>query len=342
MLLCENCSSEWTVPERTLHQIPGLLYGRKGLLDKLHSPKGTMSQIWSPSHFEVGVGYETRYWRPLFDSVLREATGIDLETAMAKQIYVEQLLNTTRYVARRARCSQLQRQLRRDIIVAACKLWDEEDIGDDIPKEDIRYYRSTFAPTELLPGFLFPRRKLDETIIHVPFESHTVWLPDPAQLNSWKELVTADKRPGWKIDTARRMLRQLILRQFNITAWNNAADKYHIERIRLTLTPDFARELIRQGLGQQDAHRFRRLAWLLHKLHLAALPGTKDVIPEVQLSKKGAELATNSFLRLVEASCIGCPVSGKLAPRGIVSIVRHMRISHPSKFWGKDDWMLPG
>jgi len=185
---------------------------------------------------------------------------------------------------------------------------------------------------------------LDESSLYEPNSREARWLPDPTQLNSWKEITAADKRLGWKIDTARTMLRQLVLREYMVLAWDTAADKYHIERIRQTLTPGIAEELVRLGTEKQDASIFYRFGRILQKLHLA-LPETQGVAgtPKVQLTKRGNELATDSFLQLVEASCIGCPVNGRLAPRGLAGVVRHMRITHPARYWGKwNEWMLPG
>src|SRR5271156_6319646 len=121
------------------------------------------------------LAYPHRHYLPFVNDVLKKHIGIDYETACAKQKYFEQVLETKSMMKKTVETHR--RQLRREIVDAAKKIWDAND--HPTVAYPIFIARNTFAPTHVLPKFLFPARDLEESLLCVPYDDSDVWLEDP-------------------------------------------------------------------------------------------------------------------------------------------------------------------
>lgn len=275
-------------------------------------------------------------WRPLVDDVLRKAVGLDFETALAKQKYLEHLLATSKMLKRPTEANR--RRLRHNIVTVAKRLWD---FGTGEPRIDnaIKQARSTFAPTEIIERFLFPPRSLDAAQLTEPFDASDGWLGDPTmQLKSSREVL--NRSPSWKAMVAVQMINKLCGHHDHptyylpgyggaVTTWVNASEHYHIQRMENTIDVNFAIQKLKDD-GRVSYFRrtppntqsyissyeglYERLGVILTKLHI---PPMQPLRAE-QLNERDLALAKNVyFKKLLRVSCVGCPKSGKLAfPRG--------------------------
>jgi hypothetical protein len=310
-------------------------------LDKLIA-QSTDSQ-WSHHRRSAGLVQ----WRPLVDEILRKKLGIDFETALAKQKYLTHLGATL--TASRRPTETNRTQLRNEIVVIAKRIWDF-GTGNPLINQAISFARSTFAPTDLLQGFLFPPRSLDASLLHLPFDDTESWLEDPTRLLSSRDIFS--RTAAWKnqaaIDMATKLCDWSSIDYYQagyggtVTTWITAADEYHIQRMEQTISADFAIQKLKdenavsyghpttftsQGQIHQKAIRFERLGVILAKLKIPPMSLVrKEVLEKEGLTKeqlKMAEQVLNDrelkmakevyFKKLLRSCCVGCPRTGLLA-----------------------------
>ena len=311
MQFCEPCLASLTVEPIDTQKVPGL----QRLLEQ------ASNGIWHPSRFPLAAGQG--YWLPQVDEILRSFIGIDYNTTIAKQQYLDYFYAaTTPEVEKGFRAAK--REARGLIVQEAKKLWDAPNGFARAVTDDIDRLRRSFAPTSKLSKFLFPDQLLHVEAIALPHDTEATWIQDQTEdLHTVYEVQTLMQSPTQIMVVARRMVTDLIQAKDQVTTLVEAAHEWHVGRLSASLSFE---QLLSPGGAGNRATRFKVI---LEKLHLVPAEVTWGLL----LTPAGSDKAKKTLPRLIESSCIACPKTQMLAPRGIDGIVGHVRQNHPNMFW---------
>ena len=311
MQFCQPCLKSSTVEPIDTQKVPGL----RRLLEQ------ASNGIWHPSRFPSAAGQG--YWLPQVDEILRSFLGIDYGTIVAKQQYLEYFYAATTPEVEKGLCAA-KREARGLIVQEAKKLWDAPKGFEKATTDDIDRLRSSFAPTSKLTKFLFPDHLLHVEAIPLPHDTEALWLADHTEgLQTVNEIRTFMRSPDRLVAAARTMLLDLIRTKARVTTLVQAAHEWHVNRLSASLA--FEQLVSRRRRPRNRATRFNVV---LEKLHL--MPA---VTQGIRLTPAGSEKAKKVLTRLIESSCIECPRTRMLAPRGIDGIVGHTKKYHNDVFW---------
>ena len=279
----------------------------------------------------------------MVDDILRQKTGLNYDTAVAAQEYINQIL-TMRATSKKGYVEASRRRLRRPVVASAQHMWEQGNA-------QITKFKG-FCSTADLPRYLLPARSLDEAKMYLPYDSKEVWLEDPT-MRLKRSRAVSNVDVDWIGRHAEDMLRKLAQSHLNgytrpgkggtVTTWVQAAMAYHMTRIEATVTVDHVMSKIVRG--QKRKHAFRlsrgrewRLEVILQKLGIHR--GLYRELP--RLNTHGLHLAEATFKKIIQKAIITCHDSGLLAlPRGLEGVLNHFRLSHPQRFWN-DDWSIIG
>lgn len=314
MPFCESCVASLTVTWVDAQKIPSLLelLARAG-----HGP-------WEPFRFSL-VATEG-FWRPKVDEILQSFIGTDYSTTVAKQQYFDYLHAALAPVEDGLRAAK--RHTRGMIVVEAKKLWDAPRGFAKAESDAIESMRTTYAPTDKLSKFLFPDRDLYTEAVYLPHDIEASWVGDHMdRLHSMSQVLTFMLSPTRIADTARSMVLDLIKNKAKVTTLVKAAHEWHVNR--LSATPTFE-QLVWPPPGTRG-YRGTRFNVILEKLHLV----DADITCGISLTPDGEETAKRLLPKIIQASCVACPQTNMLAPRGIDGVVSHVRERHPDMFWDR-------
>ncbi len=315
MQFCETCLASLTVEPADAQKIPGLL--------RLFEQGG--SGVWEPSRFLIAA--IEGFWLPEVDEILRNFTGIDYHTTVAKQRYLHYLYAATAPEVEKG-LRATKRMARGMIVVEAKKLWDAPKGFARAVTDDIDRFRRSFAPTSKLSQFLYPDQLLHVEAISLPHDTEAMYIRDHTEhLQSIGGVRAFMQSPDRIVNAARLMVSDLIQAKNRVTTLVQAAHEWHVNRLSASLT--FERLMSSGYVPGGAGHRGTRFQVILEKLHL--LPA--EITWGLLLTKDGLENAMKVLPRIIESSCIACPRSNLLASRGIDGIVSHVRECHPDMFW---------
>lgn len=293
----------------------------------------------------------------MIDEILRNQIGIDFETAAAKQQYIGQLLETTKGGALSMQLKINRCLLRQRIVACAQRVWaraavnenDREDATDGTSRKRLLatqmmvLARERWGPTALLPTFLFPARSLCTSKFLYPYDDKARWLPDPTHtLQTSRDVLRAG--PDWIGQKATEMLEGLLVHRAGdaVTAWTEAAEKWHYQRLKNDL---YMGKYLNFGYGgarlreltDQTSKDINRLDVIAKKLRIDPL------FPVGSLTDQEKRMAVASFNKILQHRCGGCPLHNFLiVPLGLAQVVQHHREHHPLDFWLNDNWMIRG
>jgi hypothetical protein len=299
-------------------------------------------------------------YRPMIDEILRVNIGVDFETAVNIQRYIDQLLKTWKGALQSEPLKVNRRNLRNDIVKRAQRIWrkttlEEEDEailrtgGADakrmvLARRVIVFSRDRWAPASELSKFLFPARLLADTSLWLPYDSEEQWLEDPTfELRTSREVLRAG--PHWVKRKAKEMVMNLASCNSDgiVTTWLNAAVGWQLQRIQHDLdSTKYVRNLAYGGPRLDKpkdvctAHN-NRLDVIAKKLRIDPL------FPVGTLTDWEKGMAVACFNKFVTHRCSGCPQNNLLIlPCGLKGIVRHFSKYHPRLFWLSDKWNVRG
>jgi hypothetical protein len=298
-------------------------------------------------------------YRPLVDEILRAMIGLDFETAAGVQGYMLQLLDTWKGGPQSEMLKANRRKLRRGIVERAQEIWEktrlngEEDVmekaGDPAvrkqatAKKIVVHTRERWAPVSMLPTFLFPARLLTRTNPWLPYDSNVEWLRDPTMgLETSRDVLRVGA--DWIDRTAEVMLQNLVIYHPDaaVTTWIQAAEKWHIQRLKHDLYSGKYLNLQYGGprlekLQDVSTRGNNRLDVVAKKLRIDPL------FPVGTLTDHEKRVAVACFNKIIRHRCSGCPLNNLLIlPCGLEEIVRHFSIYHPYEFFLDDKWTIRG
>jgi hypothetical protein len=295
----------------------------------------------------------------MVDEILRKNIGVDFETALQMQKYIEQLLETWKGGAQSEQIKAHRRELRNDIVLRAQSVWDATMVLDkDHDKEfqkvaeaEMALFRRTivqardrWAPSLILGSFLFPARLLKASKLWLPDDPDAKWPVDPTlELGTSREVLAVGQ--DWINRKAHNILRDLILSQTaenGATAWVKAAQDWHVRRLRNDLYS--GKYLNLEYGGERSKHLHNPSTSRLNRLDVIAKKLRIDpMFPVGKLTAHEKKMAVACFNKIVNQRCAGCPYNNLLIlPMGIEGIVEHQCDVHPAQFWLDDQWTLRG
>jgi len=304
-----------------------------------------------PTHYQ---------YRPMVDEILRANVGVDFETAVNIQGYIDQLLKTWKGALQSEPLKVNRRNLRNDIVKRAQRIWRKttlEEADDAILKTGglhakrmvlarkvIVFARDRWASPSELPKFLFPAKLLTDTNLWLPYNSEEQWLEDPTfELRTSREVVRVG--PSWVKRKAKEMVMNLAFCKPDgmVTTWLNAAVGWHLQRIQHDLdSAKYVKNLAYGGVRLDKpkdlctAHN-NRLDVIAKKLRIDPL------FPVGTLTNWEKRMAVACFNKFVTHRCSGCPQNNLLIlPCGLGEIVRHFSEYHSRTFWLSDKWNVRG
>jgi hypothetical protein len=312
---------------------------------------------YSAIHLDVLPHYHL--YRPMVDEVLRRKIGLDFATAIAVQRYIRQLLETSKGGRLSEGLKANRRKLRCDIVVRAQEIWEsvvlnggEEGIaktGDAAAKKKavskmmVVYSRERWAPTSIIPKFLFPDRLLFSSQRWLPYDGEEQWLTDPTLgLETSRDVLRVGA--DWVDQKAKDMLQQLIAYETGglVTTWNKAAEEWHTQRLKLDLlygkylNLDLGGKRLKEP-AESPTLENNRLDVIAKKLRIDAS------FPVGTLNDHEKRMAVGCFNKIIRQRCSGCPQSNHLIlPCGLEAIVRHYREYHPYSFFLSNKWTIRG
>lgn len=299
-----------------------------------------------------------RLYRPLVDEVLRKHNGLDFEAASAIQMYICQLLETTKGSTQSESIKGHRRRLRMKIARRAQEIWastvsDKGQLDGTIQgskaRQEMRnklmiiHSRDRWAPTSKLPQFLFPARLLSDSYQWAPFDPTEKWLKDPTlALETSREVIRAGHR--WVDEKAKEMVNQLVTlgAEGQVTDWIRTAERWHVRRITRDL--HLGKYLNLEYGGSRFSELMdvptvanNRLDVIAKKLRIDPLLSTGT------LTAHEKKKAVACFNKIVLQRCGGCPHNNLLSfPCGLQQIVRHYRQWHADEFFLNDKWTIRG
>lgn len=284
---------------------------------------------------------------------------------------------------------EMRCQYRRIVVKAAQMIWegidpdpDQTASGVDMPRQQFHAaafasFRERFAPTHELGAFLFPAYLLPEGTgpTLAPGEiPKSGYLSDPFQ-----NLVMKSRKPSMRdlSNIAEDMLLQLTEYRHPryeapgyggfCTAWTDAAEDWHIERIAAKQSNgstvhewrSYRNKTGQLRLSLSQKLDFDELAPLVDRMSLTVPLTTKDLFSSIAVHTsteeliqeeqhlKHAELERKSkiaaFHKIALETCKRCPNSGLLLQaKGIKALIEHMRQAHRRTYWETDDFGIVG
>jgi hypothetical protein len=295
----------------------------------------------------------------MVDEILRKKNGIDFETATSVQGYILQLLETCKGGPQSEPLKANRRKVRIEIVKRAQMIWERINVKPEdneiertgnymarnkvFAKKMIVHARQRWAPTSVLPKFLFAARLLSSSSLWLPYDSDEQWLVDPTfELKTSREVLRAG---GYWIDQkARKMIHDLVVYQpyRAVTTWVKATEEWHVQRIKQDLYSgrylNFEYGGIRRReLSDPPTAENNRLDVIAKKLRIDPL------FPVGTLTDYEKKMAVSCFNEIVIQRCAGCPFNNLLIiPGGLKEIVRHYSVYHPQEFWLQDQWTIRG
>lgn len=298
-------------------------------------------------------------YRPMVDEILRTQIGVDFETATNIQEYIMQLRETCKGGPKSEPLKANRRKLRGDIVKRAQEIWEktalsgEENViertGDtiarrrSITKRIIVHTRQRWAPTSMLPTFLFSARLLSSSDLLLPYDSDERWLKDPTlDFETSRDVLRVG--PVWIDRMAKEMIQNLVFytRGDEVTRWVKAAEEWHIQRLKHELHSGKYLNLEYGGIRLDrpedvPTHCNNRLDVIAKKLRIDPL------FPVGTLTDHEKRMAVACFNKIISHRCAGCPLNNLLIlPSGLKEIVEHYSEYHPHQFWLNDKWTIRG
>ena len=346
---------------------PAILFGHTDFStfisdsDQIADIPGLTKIIKDCSHYsaiDLDVKPINCQYRPMVDEILRAKIGVDFETAVAIQGYIRQLLETCKGGAQSTPLRANRARLRRDIVVRAQEIWKRTKLNHNdvvgltnhpaatrvtLAKCIIVHARERWAPTSMLPTFLFPSRLLTSSALFSPCNPKAHWLEDPTLgLQTSRDICSLG--PDWVNWNARAMLQNLVLFTggVGVTIWVKAAEEWHLRRLKHDLYSGKYLNLEYGGLRLEKLQDVptaanNRLDVIAKKLRIDSL------FPIGTLTDHEKRMAVVCFNKIIRHRCAGCPVNNLLIlPSGLKEIVQHHRKYHPSDFWLNDKWTIRG
>ncbi len=191
-------------------------------MDFLEVP-GARTALANVAHAPHFFRNHQRFYRPEFDEIVRDLTGLDaksktllnqVQNQMALKIHLEESVEEP--IRRVARCK---------LVEFARLIWDGQDpmpnkiccsLSGDLlrsePREGMpdeatfRGFRERFAPTYKLEEFLFPAYSLDDRPTQLPYQP-CEWLEDPTLI--FTKDNPAVENDQWYVAKALEMLKAL-------------------------------------------------------------------------------------------------------------------------------------
>lgn len=286
----------------------------------------------------------------MVDGILTTVTGGDFEINCFLFQQLKQF--RTNLSIEKSPIGRKRRTLRVELVKVAERLWtgtDEESAAT------YAVYRNRFAPTVMLHKFLFPDCLLYETPTALPFEAEYGWLVDPTmELKGHQAVDKALGNPTWIADKAQEMLSKLtkvmepsgVINRFYeekgfgyggfVSNWIEAAEQYHIRRIELALNQG---RVVTTDIWGTDTKTATRVHTLRRRI------GLQDRVGVLWhgMTHHHRDRLVRLFNKIMRHGCVACPENDLLMfPRGLHSMVAHMRTSHPDRFWLSDNWLPRG
>jgi len=302
-----------------------------------------------------GAGKTSIYYRPSLETFLDTYT--DKTLAQWLEVKMSGEVEKLKESIESKTLSSKRRELRVKIVQAAEQCWEKpppaknDDMPDltepASPKEKFLLFKTTFAPTAKLAGFLFAPWLLSEDYSSTALMLDYKWLKDPASNlnNATLDFKLADKK--WIRQIASEMLRQLTdytnhlyAEKGNggsVTTWIKAANEWHTARINNELADGSTTRLehITLTMRYMNGGFHRGITELRKRLGLTGDPH-HAAHPELWNSKR-ERAANRHFHRIVSQSCRRCPISSYMFfPCGLEGMLEHVRIAHPAHFWTGD------
>ncbi|MCJ1442040.1 MAG: hypothetical protein MMC23_002532 [Stictis urceolatum] len=237
-------------------------------------------------------------------------------------------------------------------------------------------FRERFCPTAKLPEMLFPAWRMSGNADDGAFEGDGGWLND---LTKQMVLQRCLDRKEFPPTTYRAMASKMLIlltmvgdEAYNskghggfVKAWVEAARQYHMDRIETQIQTGL---IVRMGhipMHRQHAsmyHRFHKLRakvgledasgyfvypalnrpTLYERLHGDLAAVMKQDADAVALHREHRQ-KIDTFNTIIRRNCSVCPSgSGLFYPKGLDSMLVHLRRSHPALFWRTDDFTIVG
>jgi hypothetical protein len=294
----------------------------------------------------------------MVDDILRQKIGLDFHTAAAVQKYICQLLETWKGGTQSEPLKAHRRKLRRDIVSCAQDIWDStvldkvklsDTTGNPVAKSRVTkkiiivQSRQRWAPTSMLPKFLFPARLLTDSNLWAPYDPNAKWLHDPTlDLETSRDVLRAGAL--WIDRKAREMVQKLVVYGYEggVTSWITAAVEWHVRRLTHDLYWGKYLNFEFGGKRQTEPSDVptaanNRLDVLAKKLRIDPL------FPVGALTNHEKKEAVGRFNKIIVQRCTGCPENNMLIlPGGLRAIVQHYCDHHVLDFFMNDSWTIRG
>lgn len=282
----------------------------------------------------------------------------------------------------------VDRPLRQKLVEYAKMIWGGQDPFPDIVKIDpddqehstrprhhiandpYRRWRETWAPTEKLSEFLFPKFLLANDPLSVSYDGKThdkEWLDLPACFHRGSDTGAIQERD--LCDAAEHMLRRLILfeddghvmlkRGMQVSTWVAAAESYHARRLEKELQSgatvhfDFPVDVapfrfrVRALRVKLDLQRPGEDEMLLVPGRVTLQEGSR-IFPTIEVHIRHDQFAIQArqsyrrklaeFNKILLGSCFTCPRTGShFSPFGVDGLIKHIRVHYPMIFWSHEE-----